>query len=337
MKRFGIVHELTIVALAVLTIVFFVFIWINSLPAQCPSCRGGQCAAPPAIAAPPVVWKPVPGDPDQIALTCGNAQLGNYDYSTGVYRECRGDTWGPRQRPPVDVPARQLAEKKALPCGKPECTCGCPGATCRCAVQAQAVEQLPEYMTHGVDRTRLARVEMITLNGQEVNRADAFEALAGAGETLPEDKDKPYLIAVFDAATLAKAKTDTQALTGFRRQFYQPDAPMVKDRDGTLMYKPGLHFVRADGAALSYSATWPEPAGLALAAAEALRRSDPKWTPDAVPDLTKPPPPPAPKKPDKPDSPAGPEAAAVNPLHVCGSFAVGGLLIYALMRRRESA
>jgi len=337
LPRFGLIHEMTIVALIVLGIVLAVFVWVNSLPAagwgsgfgsSCSPCASGQCTVAPVPAA-KLEWKPVPEDPDQVALMLGTVQLGNYDYSSNVYRPLERGQWGQKSKPPIAVPVRQ----KKSPCGKTGCDCGCPDGTCRCATEQAPAPDLPDWMTQGVTKENIAHREKVTICGREVTKDAALEAITASSSSLPEDAGKPFLVMVGDAATLAKVQADAAPLTGFRQKFYPPDAPMIKDRDGKILYTPGLWFTRADGTVLSYTATYPGLEKMTAASVEALRRADPNFDPSKAPDLTKPPPPPPSTKP----APVpGPEPMAPNYMpHACCAAAAAAF-VYFLMKKKAA-
>lgn len=354
--RFGLVHELTLLGLCVIAALVFILLCVSAVPAgwgsgSGGSCSSGQCAVSRPITPQPTLntvfsWKAFPDDSDQVALLLNGVQVGGYRFSSGTYRSLTNGEWSAFRAPPVappqpqgGLPARRTAaptKPASLPCGKPSCDCGCPNGTCRCATAQAPAPELPAWMTEGVTKENIAHREKVTICGREITKDAALEAITAPGTSLPEDAGKPFLVMVGDAGTLAKVKADAAPLTGFRQQYYTPDAPMIRDRDGKVLYQPGLYFTRADGTALSYTAAYPGPEKLQAAGAEALRRADPNFDPAKVPDLSKPPPPPTKPAPEPPPGPATPEQPAANYLPHAGC-ACGALFVALMLLRKKSS
>lgn len=231
--------------------------------------RGCVAVVTPQVAKVTHEWVNVPGRPDEFALMRDGKQIGSYSQDRGLYRpyDRKTDSWGEPCDPPIDPPAR-----------KDDST--------------PLIEQHPEATNFGIDQSKLTTGrEVVTISGREVTKADGLRAVGKPGGTIPDDAGKPWSIHVGDVKAGERMEKDLRSdpilapwKDTFRTQVYEPDDPMVKDRDGKVMYTPGVWIVSANGKALGKMPAYTSPALFA----EGLRRLGPDWDPAKVPDLSKP-------------------------------------------------
>lgn len=303
----------------------------------------GGCGpvGPPAFFAPPVMPFSAPEplrwawDGDQWDLLQGDHQVGAYNGSHYLPR--LGDGWGAECAPPIRPPAG--ATKRGCKCGAECCSCKrckctpakrcCPKCGCgKRGATEQAVELLPapkDVPNYGIDRSEdhFSGVERHTVCGREVTEGEARRLV---GADLPADSKRPWAVYVGrDAAECKAAAGRLAALSSlFRVQVYTQGDPGTTDRNGKVVYLPGLTLALPDGTQLSHQATLVE-AGTAI---DRLRIAPPDFDPARIPDLLRPPPPPpAPKSPD-----AGP-AAGVPIEHLCCLGGCAAVVLLAAARR----
>lgn len=214
-------------------------------------------------------WVAVPSRSDEFALMRDGRQIGSYSQNRGLYRpyDRRTDSWGEPCDPPIAAPVRKVDDPPMI-------------------------EQHPESTNFGIDLSKLSTGrEVVTISGREVTLADGLRAVGKPGGTIPDDSKKPWIVYVGDPATCRKVEADMAgdpALSAykdkFRLQCYPPDDPMTKDRDGKVMYDPGVWIVGADRKVMGRMPTY----STAAVFAEGLRRLGPDWDPAKVPDLSKP-------------------------------------------------
>ena len=160
-----------------------------------------------------------------------------------------------------------------------------------------------------------------SISGQPVAAGDAMRALGDPA--IPDDAGKPYVLWVGDQATGDRIKADVGDRA--RVQSVPPGHWMTADRDGKPVYTQGIGLVGADGKAVGHEATYRGPDQIA----EGLRRSDPNWKPDTVPDLT---PAPVPTIPALSSIP--PAVAMPGALLSGGALSLGGIFLRRRLRSR---
>ena len=259
---------------------------------DCGCAGGGACLR----CAAGLSWEPSHGDPDQVILwrLAGGrwTQLGNYHRAADEYNPLLpGDRWGEACEPPLAVPERWRLPRPAK--------------------------------NYGVDWVAAGGGTGWSVSGTPVSEAEARQAIGGPA--LPDDASKPYVLWVGDEATGQRVRADVGDRA--RVQSVPPGHWMTYDRTGrVLLYPPGLWFVRPDSTAVSHEAAYAGPDQLA----EGLRRCDPNWKPDAVPDLK---PAPAPLLPSLPNIDVPPAAAVPGGIVTGGGLVALGLAALRLVRR----
>jgi hypothetical protein len=232
-------------------------------------------------------WRTKATDPNRVYLFEKGIQVGGYDYAEDYYRpyDAATDQWGAPGRPPVEPPALTLHNFVVR-------------------------SDLFPHLNRGEESYRL--------NGQRISSPTAFQALA-LGDALADDSGKLRLTVVGSESACGKVIDDLDKapeLVGFKDkllvQSYRPDnwavAPFkLPDLTSSDCYigiqkSPGPN---GRGEALHAQRSYPGPALLAVAIREALRKADPTYQPDKVPDLTRPPSDPEPSTavPHDPSSP----------------------------------
>jgi hypothetical protein len=275
------------------------------------------------VAAPEWEWVAGPTDPDQVHLLHHGRQVGTWRHGDRRYYPYDGRAWGQAAPPPAAAPGPPSPDPRPADCdccGSCPCEdrCRCPQGRpccdgCRCIV--------PEE-NYGLDRSKISRRERCTVNGREVAKEAALGAVGGRESALPDDADRPWLIDVGDEAAGKRLDADLAAATelapyrsAFRRQSYRPDDLMARDRDGRVMYPPGVYAVTAGGRPARLLASYSGAAELA----GALRKLPPDFDPRNIP--------PAGPTPDPAPAPADdPAPWAVGGTLLATVIAVGYLL-----------
>jgi len=270
--------------------------------------QGAQCA--PAVAGPVLDWRPLEGDPDRMYLYSNGVQIGGYCNREKYYRPFNASTraWGEPTACPVAPPAfaarpvEQAPAPIAAPAaGKPHCACkgNCPcecGPACHCGDAAGG----QGFGNHGINLEKMAELKAghhYHLNGKEVDRTEAFDAVGDAG--LPDDADAMRVTWIGPADVGAKIRADVDAavpLASWKgkvslQSYGSADEPILKG----LGFAPGLAVQAAAGKPLWFAGDYKGAEDLAggLLLADA-RRKDPAWDPMKWPALNAPPAPPTP-------------------------------------------
>lgn len=134
----------------------------------------------PVYVQPSYAWRPVPGNPDQLALYAGGRQLGNWSVSGGYYRPIVGNAWGAVSEPPIAPPLEAAAK-------------------------SPSIEQAPPT---GVEWDKIAAGEKHQVNGQRVSKEAAYQALEQKGG-LADDSGKQRVTVIAGDAALRKAVVDS--------------------------------------------------------------------------------------------------------------------------------
>jgi len=276
----------------------------TAAPSRADCWLGGQCAPVGVpVAAPEWEWAPGLADPDQAHLLHHGRQVGTWRHGERRYYPYDGRAWGCAALTPAAAPSPPSPGPRALDCdccGSCPCEdhCRCPQGQpccddCRCVVSEE---------NYGLDRSKISRRERCTVNGREVTKEAALGALGDRESALPDDADKPWLLDVGDEAAGKRLDADLAAAAelspyraSFRRQSYRPDDLMVRDRDGRLMYAPGVYAVGAAGRPRRLLPAYTTAAELA----GALRKLPPDFDPRNIPPVG-PTPGPAPAPADDP-------------------------------------
>lgn len=175
--------------------------------------------------------------------------------------------------------------------------------------QRQAVGDMEDWMTHGVDRSKLsdARVERVTINGREVTRDVALDAI-GKPE-IPDDGAKLRATIIGTEAECGAVWKDVlthPALAEAREKYVWQSYP-----PGHWALRPG--FIQSGHPTIYFQAAPDKPGGSAkvllrldsypgaLALAEAVRKADPNYDPAKDPNGQA-----KPKPEPKPDAPLAP-------------------------------
>lgn len=261
-------------------------------------------------------WRPC-GSDCQRALYRDGRQVGVWRYDTERYHELlSGDRWGHGETLPEGAPSPpDIAPPPALPPQAPK---------------------LPDYMTDGVDVAKIGPPRA-AVNGHEVSVAEALRVVGSKEDKLPSDADKPFLIDVGPeepgkrlTADLSSASELAAYRSVFRRQSYRPEAEMVRDRDGRVMYAPGLFCATATGKVVRLAESYEGPVALVAA----LRKLPPDFDPARIPRAD-------PVKPQTPDAPASAtdlwawlSSPAVAPWACAGALAL--VVFFALQKPRGS-
>lgn len=215
-------------------------------------------------------WRTKATDPNRVYLFEKGIQIGGYDYAEDYYRsyDAATDKWGAPGRPPVEPPALTLHNFGVR-------------------------SDLFPHLNRGEECYRL--------NGQRIGSRSAFQALA-LGDALADDSGKLRLTVIGPEAACQTVVDDLDKapeLAGFKEkllvQSYRPDdwavAPFkLPDLTSSDCYLCIQKAPGADGRgeALHAQKAYNGPRLLAVAIHEALRKADPNYQSDKVPDLTKP-------------------------------------------------
>jgi hypothetical protein len=208
-------------------------------------------------------WRQRADRPDEAYLMDRDRYLGAWIYSEKKFRYWLGDHWGEKQSLPQGIPE------------PPECL--------------YPRLRVPNF---GLSPEKISRREKTTYGGQEISKEEGIQRLIRE-QGLPDDSRKNFLVLVADnhqglgkilESDLASAKELADWKEALRVKSYEADDAMIRDRDGQVMYPPGLWFVSADGQAAGQLPGYEGPAPLA----EALRKLPSDWDPKKVPDLRKP-------------------------------------------------
>jgi hypothetical protein len=208
-------------------------------------------------------WRQRADRPDEAYLMDGNRYLGAWIYSEKKFRYWLGDHWG---------------EKQSLPHGIPE--------------PPECLYPRPQVQNFGLSPEKISSREKTTYGGREITKEEGIQRLTQE-QGLPDDSQKNFLVLVANNHLEAGKRLETDLATSpelanwkdaLRVKSYEPDDALIRDRDGQVMYPPGLWFVSAEGKAVGQLPTYEGPAPLA----EALRKLPSDWDPKKVPDLRKP-------------------------------------------------
>lgn len=222
-------------------------------------------------------WRSRSDKPDELYLYRGDVQVGGWKQSERAYRayDAIRDEYSA---------IRQAAAPVALPGETPLPSTPLPSKG--------SDDSGPNY---GLDLDKLrSRSDGYWAAGRQVSRAEAIELF---GADLPADADALRVTWVGDEATGERIRADLAGLNLRGKvtfQSYAPDASMIRG----LGFESGrLHVQAPNGAMLHWQVghTSAQQLGDVLNAAE-LRRRDPLFDPNKVPDLTKP------KKPSDPNN-----------------------------------
>lgn len=205
-------------------------------------------------------------------------------------------------------------------------------------VRAFAQEPLPDWMTNGVDSSKLGGKERITVNGREVARDAGLELLGKAGtpSDIPDDGKKLRISFIGEASATVMADWRTHpAFASLRSVMVAQDYPAADwaVRPGFVSTgKPTIYLQRPNGKVLLRLDRYEGPEQLSAA----LRKADPSYDPAKDPDLKpKPAPSPAPLTP----GPLAPGSIEISDTLlaaiVAGLLTLGGLAWVA--RRNASA
>lgn len=198
------------------------------------------CAAPGQL--PDYRWVPVPSDPAQVALLYRGRQIGCWDHESCYFKELFPDgSWSKAGEVPADAP------------------------------------HPPRALAGNDEVGRRDGKERSTVNGREVSK-DELSRRVGAPD-LPNDAGKRWIVAVApDAAGKAKAAADLAPFKDkYRVQCYVAGDWATKDRDGKLVYLPGITVADASGRQLHHQADMD---------AGRLRKAEPNFDPSKTPDLS---------------------------------------------------
>lgn len=181
-------------------------------------------------------------------------------------------------------------------CGQ-ECKCGegklcCPACTCLVAPEQNFgldIQKMNEGCgCHGKGKCP----SKYHLNGKEVSRAQAFQALKEAD--IPADSGKRRLTVIGSEEDRAKVLSDLKTHPSLAKykdslviQSYPREAPLIKEVGFEVNGKPSICLQSAKGEVLARNLDGSYPGPDKLAAA--LRRTDPSYDPKKDPDIVPPP------------------------------------------------
>jgi hypothetical protein len=222
-------------------------------------------------------------------------QVAGYDPADNVYRTYDAQTgaWSDPQSPPW-APEPVQAPKIARRCG-PNCICrDCPcpdggqcdpGCTCGRNVQQAADGQVEQNF--GVDRTKIQPFNRYTINGREVARELAEQAVAGGTDTIPDDSGKLRLTVIGNDAerkAVLDDLTKNAALASVRDllvvQDYPPTSWAAQGAGFTTTGHPTIYLQKPDGTVLYHRDDYQQgPEGIV----SAVRKADPKYDPSKDP------------------------------------------------------
>lgn len=263
-------------------------------PRSFEQCPGGRCPSPASY-----TWDGPHGEGDRQfwILTNGGAKLGMFQ-AGGWYPAIGTDTYAGEAAgtPPIAPPAA--------------------------AERAELFER-----NYGIDRSKLRENPAWSINGVEVAREQAMQAM------LSDDSGRWHLTIVGDDDTSRRAAIaaiaslpgrDRVHVQGYRTADWAVAARKLQP--GITLQKP-----RVQGGAQVYHAGEISPA----TAGEALKRSDPSWKPDAPPAPAPPSITPAPSNPIPQPMPGpGPSAQPLTPYTV--AMLLGVVAVFFFLRGRAS-
>jgi hypothetical protein len=217
-------------------------------------------------------------------------QIGWYSSRSGIYRPCEGENFGEATAPPIDPPPCDCCPachcKNGCHCTPdskcdPDCSCG----------NKKPIETVSQNF--GLDLNELGKgsgKESYKINGQEVSKAQAVQAIEGS--ELPDDSNKMRLTVIgsdSDRQAVVNDLKSSPILASIRDtcliQDYTPDAPMLAGCDFVMTGKPTIYLQKPDGTVLHRQDDYT---GGAQALADAVRKADPNYHPDSDPNKTKP-------------------------------------------------
>jgi hypothetical protein len=267
-------------------------VYLIEASAQCPN---GRCPNP-SISSQSVQaksgysWLADPNGSDQHYLFLGPTHVGTFFAQSGNYQRITPSGVWPIEEPPIPAPLKTTQPKpytptvigKTLPVAYAEASMEEQGPFPR-----EVPPDLPEWMTHGVDKEKIDPEKEYQINGHDVSRDKAFGTMAG---TLTDDRNKRFVTVVGDKA--------------FIEEFNKLWAAMpatVKDAVHCQKYAKSNYAVSLGGFADGVSIQdVPDKEGkgkvlgrfrtvpTAQQLTEAIRRADPNYKPEADPDPTKP-------------------------------------------------
>lgn len=210
--------------------------------------------------------------------------------------------------------AKPLFEARSPLCGccdPDDCKCvNCPN-DCINLAQAESQPMVDDPFPRGVNPDKISKDVSFECSGKPCSRQQAFFALTQGG--LVDDRNKSFLTIVGDKSlrdSVLKDLDTSAALRGWRDKLhvnaYAPDHWAVRQ----VGLQPGISFQGPPSTEGKAPVEWRFRSYAGdVALAEALRKSDPNYRPDADADpLAKPKPPtpaPEPVKPDVPSTPSG--------------------------------
>ena len=271
-----------------------------------------------------------------VKLTLGGVQVGAWHRTEGYYLPLVVGQFGPRCSPPI-APPRQLVGQAGKPCPSgccsgPSCPCQdgkrCSEPGCPCLFQADA--RTPNFGVF-TDQIKPGR---ITLNGREVSRQDAYEAIEGKG--LPDFTGKQRITVIGTQADrqrvladLAKAPEASKTVV----KDYAPDHWAVAQSGFKTSGSPTIYLQAADGKVLHRQDDYADGV---KGIVKALRRADPAYDPAKDPDLRRDPTPAPPTPGPAPAPTTDPIVDALSSVPASG-WALGGLTaagLFYLRRKR---
>jgi len=305
------------------------------------SCPDGNCA--PVRSAPTYHgWYDVGGG--KLELYWRGEKAGTLDPVTGK--------WQTSGKPaPIDLiqtfglakPAERKVKEPATmfdalnqwnPCDCFECNCG----QCLCERQFVAMADEEGIKNYGLDVNRIPQTVGYDCSGRQCSKSQAFQALTAGG--LVDDRDKGFLTIVGDESlrrSVLKDLDTSAALRGWRDKLHVAAYPSDHWAVKQVGLAPGITFQRASDTGKA-PVEWRFRAYAGdVALAEALRKSDPNYRPDADPDPLAKPKPPAPD-PGPVNPPVAPNAPAMPvPWHLVGVLLLGAAMVagaYLLGKRK---
>lgn len=236
--------------------------------------------------------------------------------------------------------ARQKPGQRGSPIAfavPPECVCdrcGCEDCPRECLAATFVSKPGDDPFPGGVDSKRVSESMTWECSGRPCSKQHVFTRLA---DTLSDDRAKPFLTLVADEATRKRFLADLDG----------PTMAALKAKCHVNVYDPSDWHVAQVGLQPGLTCQGPpDAAGKSPvlfrfrayagpeATAEAVRKVDPNYKPDADPDPAKPSPKPAPANPDGPDaSPSKPGGSCnhyfgLTLLAACGAIGLGlGILL----------
>ena len=274
-----------------------------------------------------------------LKLTLGGQQVGSWNRIEGYYLPLvAAGQHGAKCTPPIAPPAQAIgAAGKPCPsgcCSGDSCPCQdgkrCSESGCPCLFSPVSKE--PNFGVF-TDQIKPGRV---TLNGREITRSDAFEAIEG--KNLPDFTGKQRVTVIGSQADRQRVLADlarTPEAAKVVLKDYAPDHWAVAQSGFKTTGSPTIYVQAADGKVLHRQDDYK---GGVAGVVKALRRADPAYDPSKDPDLRVDPVKPAPITPAPVPAPVAPDAS-IDLASSPSVWAAGGLAAVAgfLLLRKKGA